>query len=120
MINQELNIALLEMFDEVDKEEIFKNYCAIENEVLKSDIVKIVAEINNLNEEISRVEYQPYQLELKNKIELLENDLLANPLYQEYLHAYEMCNQRLEELAKIIFKDIINVREMSECACSKW
>lgn len=120
MISQELNIAILEMFDEVEKEATFINYLQLEKEILNSDIVKKIEEINNLNEEISRIEYQPYQRELSNKKDIIEKELENNKLYQEYLKAYQLCNLRLQELSKLIFQDIVNVSEMSKCACNKW
>lgn len=115
MLNQELNIALLELFDELSVESIFVTYKELETKLIENkDIPTLIKKINELDEEVYKVNYQPYQNELNERINKLKDELLNNHDYQEYLKYYQLCNKRLNEISKLVFQDIIKVSEMNE------
>lgn len=116
MIEQDLNIAILEMFDEVKKLAIFKNYRINEEKALNNIEVKhLVSEINKLSDLTYSITYQPSLDEICNKIDKLTLELENNEFYNNYLCSYNECNEYINYLSKIIFKDIIEVER--ECFC---
>lgn len=113
MLNQNLNIALLELFDELALESIFIKYQELEQALLEEkEVVNKIQSINEMYLELAKIAYEPFQTQLSQKISTMEDDLNNNQLYQEYLKYYQLCNTRLNEISKLIFKDIINVSEM--------
>lgn len=114
MLNQELNLAILELFDELKGEQIFITYKELETKLIANkEITSLIKKINDLDEEVYKVNYQPYQNELNDRISKLKTELLTNHDYQSYLKYYQLCNQRLNEISKLIFQDIIEVSEMN-------
>ena len=112
MIEQDLYLNILELFDLIKDEPCFKKYKEIENDLINNKEIKaLIDQYNEINEEKAKVEYEPYQQELISKQRAIEANLKDNINYQEYLSLYQECNDYLQTLAQIIFKDIVSVKE---------
>ncbi len=116
MINQELNIAILELFDEIKEMDLFKVYKINEEKALNNpEVNRLINKINTLSDLTYSVSYQPSLDEITTKISKLTSDLENNEFYNSYMCSYQECNDYLKHLSELIFKDIVEVE--SECFC---
>jgi len=117
MIEQNIYIEILELFDLVNEEPLFKKYKQAELILLNDkEIQSLITKYNELNEEQGRIQYEPYKKELEDKKNEIEIELSKNIKYQEYIELYNECNEYLNDITKIIFEGIVNVKE-DECCC---
>lgn len=120
MINQDLYIEILELFDLIKEEEIFIEYKKVEKLTLENkEIVKLINEYNEIVDSCSNISYTPYLEESEQKLTDIQDKLNRNELYQRYLNLYDKCNKRLSYLSELMFKDIINVGEVGCCGHHK-
>ena len=120
MINQDLYIEILELFDLIKEEEIFIKYKEVEKKTLDDkEILNLIKEYNNIVDSCNNISYSPYLEESEQKLNIVQEKLDNNELYQEYLNLYERCNERLSYLTSLIFKDVINVGEVDCCGHHK-
>ena len=118
MIEQELYIEILELFDLIYQEEIFIEYCELERKLLTDEkVVKVVNNYNEINTSLAKVTFASYQLEQEKQLQQLKQQLLQNKDYQRYQELYDLCNKRLNYLSSLIFKDIIIVKETGCHGC---
>lgn len=110
MIDQELYIELLELFDELKKMDIFITYVENKNKALNNIEVKsLIKQINELSDLTHTISYQPSLDEIIDKIEFLKTKLNDNTFYNNYIKSYNECNNYLIHISSIIFKDIVVV-----------
>ncbi|MDL2212075.1 YlbF family regulator [Erysipelotrichaceae bacterium OttesenSCG-928-M19] len=117
MIEQDLYIEILELFDLLKEEACFREFKRLEAMLLNNhELTNLINEYNDLIDSLAKLDYQPYIDEQQLKIDNIYIKLQQNDDYQRYLVMYEECNQRLNYIASIIFKDIVNVGEVYECS----
>lgn len=120
MIEQELYIEVLELFDILKEEECFKEYIGVQDYLESNkDVVQIINEYNFILNTIENIDYQPFIDEQTKELERLENNLHNNIEYQKYLELHEKCNQRLIEISKLIFEDVVEINEGGCCCANK-
>ncbi|MDF9867609.1 cell fate (sporulation/competence/biofilm development) regulator YlbF (YheA/YmcA/DUF963 family) [Bacilli bacterium PM5-3] len=116
MIDQDLYIEILEMFDLISKEPLFIKYKDIEKQLLEDkDVLIIHQEYNDLANSLENISYHSYVKETNEKMLSLEKELSSNLKYIEYEKSYNECNDYLNNISKIIFKDIIDIGEKNCC-----
>ena len=112
MIEQHLYLEILELFDLIKEEPLFKKYQQLENELINNhELQVLITKYNDLNDEQNKIGYLSYQKEIEEKKVKIKKQLESEKLYQEYLETYDLCNDYLINISKIIFKDIVLVNE---------
>ncbi|MEG0284071.1 MAG: YlbF family regulator [Erysipelotrichales bacterium] len=118
MIEQELYIEILELFDLLKEEECFKEYIVVQDYLENNkDIVQIIYEYNFILNTIENIDYQPFIEQQTKELEVLENKINSNEEYQKYLSLHKVCNDRLVEISKLIFDDVVEINQ-GGCHCA--
>lgn len=119
MIDQDLYILILEMFDDLKKEEDILKYLEFKNMCLNNkELTYLIRKYQEQQELLESIQDSKYQEDILKEIDNLNNKIYSIDEYQEYLKYTTICEQRLKELSKIIFKDIVEVVEGGCHACS--
>lgn len=117
MIDQELYIQILELFDELKSMDVFKKYIEYKDIALAdSEVSKLIKEINDLSDSSHNITYQPSLDEIMEKIEELSVRLNNNTNYSNYITSYNECNDYILYISSLIFKDIVEVEREWYCA----
>jgi len=112
----DINLTMLEMQDEVRKNDYVIKYHQLEKEIENNTQLKKNIDLyNELVNEYEKVEYDPYRSELLNRIQVLKDDVESNPLYQDYLAYTDALNSEIVDLGSLIFKDLLEIGDVFEC-----
>lgn len=114
MLDQDINIELLNLFDLVDKSSTYLNYQNHEQAVLNDyDLLMMINTHNDLMEKYDL----SHDDHMMKRINELQDKINNNEGYIAYLKSYDDYQKLMEDISKIIFKDIINiVKEGETCA----
>lgn len=118
MIEQELYLELLELFDLVKEEPVFKEYTMLQQQLINSDVGRLISEYNELILEKEKISYADYQQQLDKRLNEIELKLANSEEYQRFQKLYQICNDELKKLAQLILKDIVIVEEV-DCSENK-
>lgn len=113
MLEHEINLEMLNLFDLVTKSSEYCNYHHAEKVVLDDyQLLIMINEYNDLSAQSSlEANGQKRLSELKKKID-------DNPSYYHYLDTLRLYQIMVERIGQIIFQDIITISKEGEgCAC---
>lgn len=116
MLEQEVNLELLNLFDLVKNAPEYHSYQQAEKMVLDDyQLLMMINEYNDLNNDNNLATHGKKRLdELKNKID-------NNQSYHHYLESFNLYQTLMEKIAQIIFQDIITISKEGEgCARQQW
>lgn len=120
MITQDINIAILELFDLIKEEDIYQKYQSYESLVMNDKQINgLINKYHFINEELLIVNSIEKEKQLLKDLASIENSLVDIDIYQKYLLYYDMCNKLLNDISDLIFKDIIDIKKDECCGCNK-
>lgn len=119
MIDQDIYILILEMFDEIKKEEDVIKYLDYKHKCLNNkELLYLIRKHRENKELLENIQDLKYQASIINEINNLNDKINSNLDYIEYLKYSDMYEKRIKDLSKIIFDGIVNVVEGGCNACN--
>lgn len=107
-----------ELIEAISEDDVFLHYRECEHKLYDSHLESLLQKHQMLQEDYLKMKkYEQYASfdELKNDLRQVKNELIQNPLIQDYYQSYYALNDLLDEVTYIVFHDISD-----ELQFNKW
>jgi len=105
----ELYEYLYELIEEIKNEETYIAFKQAEERLMKEQNKELLLKNKELQEkylELRKYENQTDLSDIKSELKEIKNQMAMNPDIQKYYFCYRNLNDRLQEISKLLFKNI--------------